>query len=60
MHANDVVDSIATPLRGSERGRLPCAGFGPCAARRPGVDRCSEPAAVHASIPETLTHFPGL
>ena len=59
MHANEVVASIATPRRGSERGRLPCAGLGQCAAWRPGVHPGSEPAAIHASISETLTQFPG-
>jgi hypothetical protein len=59
MHANEVVDSIATPLRGTERDPLPRAGFGQCAAWRHQADGGSEHAVIHALIPKTLTHFPG-
>lgn len=59
MHANEVVDSIATRFRGTERDLLLRAGVGQCAAWRHQVDGCSEHAVIHASIPRTLTHFLG-
>jgi hypothetical protein len=59
MHANEVVDSIATLLRGTERDPLLRAGSGQGAAWRHQVDGRSEHAVIHALIPRTLTHFPG-
>jgi len=59
MHANEVVDAIATPFRGTEHRPLACAGFGQCAARRPPTGRGRDQAALHAASPRTLTHFPG-
>ena len=59
MHANEVFDATATLIRGTGRGLLPGAGPGQCDGLRPKVDRCPEPAAVHAVVPRTLMHFPG-
>ena len=60
MHANEVFDAISTRIRGTERGLLPGAVSGQCDGSRPQVDRCPEHAAVHALVPRTLIHFPGL
>jgi hypothetical protein len=59
MHANEAFDSIATPIRGAERGLLPGAVVGQCDGARRKVDHCPEHAAVHAAGPKTLMHFPG-
>lgn len=59
MHANEVFDAIAPPVRGPGRGLLPGAVSGQCDGSRPKVDRCPEHAAVHALVPRTLMHFPG-
>ena len=59
MHANEVFDAIARLVRGTERGLLPGAMSGQCGGSRPNLDRCPEPAAVHAVVPRTLMHFPG-
>ena len=60
MHANEVFDSTTRRIRGTDRGWLPGAVSGQCDGSRPQVDRCPEHAAVHALVPRTLMHFPGL